>query len=69
MLTVTLVGESAHVKPVEGETDDVRETVPVKPWSPVIVIVEAPGAPASMDKFVGLAATVKSWTVKVRDAA
>jgi len=31
LLRATLVGENAHVNPVEGETVVVREILPVKP--------------------------------------
>jgi hypothetical protein len=57
---VTLVGLSVQVNPVEGETDDVRVTVPVNPWIEVTVIVEVPVAPALTVTLVGLALIVKS---------
>ena len=58
---VTLVGvnEQAEVLLVT------RFTIPAKPSSPVIVIVDVPGLPLSALTLVGLAAMVKSWTVKV----
>jgi hypothetical protein len=58
-----LVGERVHVRPVEGETAAVRETVPVKPLKPETVIVESPTEPDGTLRVVGFAATVKSWTV------
>ena len=58
-LSATLVGDSVHVRPVEGETDDVRLTVPVNPPTPVTVIVEVPVAPALTPTEVGLADRVK----------
>ena len=42
-----------------------RLTMPAKPWSAVIVMVEVPALPAFTVTLVGLAAIVKSWTVKV----
>jgi hypothetical protein len=36
---VTLVGARVHVRPAGVEADAVRSTVPVKPFSPVTVIV------------------------------
>ncbi len=58
MLRTTLRGEKAQVKPVVGEAVPVRETVPLKPWSPVTVSVELPDAPASIDRVEGLTETV-----------
>lgn len=57
---VTLVGLSAQVSPVDGDTEDDRVTVPVNPWIELTVIVEVPVAPAVIVTFVGLAVTVKS---------
>jgi len=57
---VTLVGDSAQVIPVEGVTLEVSATLPVNPWSAVIVTIEVPEAPASAVTVVGLAETVKS---------
>lgn len=62
---VTLVGLREQARPVAGETVDVRLTVPVKPFTPVTVMVEVPVAPALIVTDVGLAANVKSRTVKV----
>ena len=60
---VTLVGVRVQVKPVAGDTAEVRLTTPVKPFSAVTVIVEVPEAPARIVTVVGLAAMVKSCTV------
>lgn len=60
-----LVGASVHVIPVTGLMLNARLTAPLKPWSPVTVIVEVPEAPALTMTVVGLAAIVKSWTVYV----
>jgi len=54
-----------QVRPVAGETLADSETIPLKPFSPVIVIVEVPAAPVFTLTDVGLAAIVKSWTVNV----
>jgi hypothetical protein len=59
---VTLVGVSVQVSPVVGLMLEARLTTPLKPWSAVIVMVEVP-APVFIVTVVGLAATVKSWTV------
>ena len=40
-------------------------TVPAKPLIAVTVMVEVPVAPALTVTLVGLAVTVKSWTMKV----
>lgn len=62
--SVTLAGLSEQVRPVEGETDDVNVTVPVKPFTGATVIVEAPAAPTDTATVVGLADRVKSGTIK-----
>ena len=53
----------AQLRPFAGETVVVRPTVPVNPFRLATVIVELPRAPASAVADVGLADTVKSWTV------
>ncbi len=58
---VTLAGVSVHVRPVEGEDDEARLTVPVKLLTGAIVIVEVVGLPALALAEVGLADTLKSW--------
>ena len=60
---MTLVGDNVHVKPVAGDTANVRAMVPVKPRSGVTVVIEDPETPARVPTFVGLTATVKSCTV------
>jgi hypothetical protein len=62
--SVTLVGDRLQVKPVAGDTVDVRATVPPKPRSALTLMVDDPEAPARTLMLVGLAETVKSWTVK-----
>ncbi len=59
-----LLGVRVHVRP-DGETDDVRATVPVNPLTGATVIVEVAAALARTVALVGLAATVKSFTVTV----
>jgi hypothetical protein len=51
-------GESVHVKPLDGETDETRSTVPVKPFCAVTVMVDVPVAPARTVTAVGLAVRV-----------
>jgi hypothetical protein len=53
-----LVGDRLHAKPLVGEIEEVRLTVPVKPLCAVTVIVEVPVAPARAVTAVGLAVTV-----------
>ena len=60
---VTLVGLRVAVRPDDALV--VRLTVPVKPLTAVTVTVDVPGAPALIVMLVGLAAMVKSWTVKL----
>jgi hypothetical protein len=59
-----LVGLRVQVKP-PGDTEDVRATVPVKPFAGATVIVEVAAVPAVVVTAVGLAVTVKSVTVTV----
>jgi hypothetical protein len=63
---VTLVGDSVHVSPAGVDADDVSDTVPVRPFRAVTVIVDVPDAPASI--WLGLtapAAIEKSTTWNV----
>jgi hypothetical protein len=55
-----LVGDSAQVRPVEGDTDDARAIVPVKPCRGVTAMVDVPEAPAKIVTDVGLAERAKS---------
>jgi hypothetical protein len=59
-LSATLVGDSVQARPVEGETEAVRLTVPVNPPEPVTVMVEDPVAPASIVTLVGVADRLKA---------
>ena len=54
-----------QVSPVEGDDAEVRLTVPVNPLMGAIVIVEVAGDPVLAFAVVGLAVTLKSWTVTV----
>jgi hypothetical protein len=60
--SVTLVGLKVQVSPVEGDTEYVRETVPVNELIDVTVIVDVSVAPALTVTLVGLAITEKSGT-------
>jgi hypothetical protein len=62
---VTLVGLRPHASPVDGDTLEVSEMVPENPSSPFTVTVEDPLLPEKTSMLVGLAETVKSWTVYV----
>ena len=55
----TLVGLRVHVRPVAGETEEVRATVPVNPLVEVTVMVDVPVVPAKTVTLVGLAVIVK----------
>ena len=59
---VTLVGASMQVNPVEGETVDVRDTVPVNALIDVTVIVVVPEVPAVIVTPTELGVIVKSGT-------
>jgi hypothetical protein len=59
-----LVGDRVHVRPA-GETADVSATVPVKPFTGAIVIVDVAAVPTLTLAVVGLAVTEKSVTMKV----
>lgn len=60
-----LVGLSVHVAPPDGETEEVKLTVPVKPFTGATVIVEVTVDPEVELIVVGLADTVKSLIVTV----
>lgn len=60
VVIATLVGVAVHARPVGGEADVARLTLPAKPFRPVTVIVEVPVAPAFALTLFGLARTVKS---------
>jgi len=60
--SVTLVGVSVQLNPVEGDTESVRDTVPVNALIEVAVIVDVPAVPARTITLVGLAVTEKSGT-------
>jgi hypothetical protein len=59
-------GLRVQVKPVEGDIEDTRVTVPVRPCRAgraVTVIVDVPATPEFTVMLGMLATTVKSWTV------
>ena len=60
-----LAGVRVQVNPVAGDTEEVRATVPVNPWSGATVIVEVPAVPALAVTLVGEAVTEKSLMVTV----
>jgi hypothetical protein len=59
-----LVRVTAHVSPVDGETELTRVTVPVKPWRPVSVTVDVPVEPARTVTTLVDVMIVKSCTVR-----
>jgi len=59
-----LLGDRVQVKPA-GDTALASATVPVNPLIGATVIVEVATVPTVVVTAVGLAATVKSWTVNV----
>ena len=63
---VMLVELKVHDRLVEFVVT-ARVTAPVKPFTGTTVTVEIPAAPTFALTVVGLAATVKSWKVKVTD--
>jgi len=60
---VTLADDRLQDRPVEGETEADRATVPVKPCRLATVIVEVPDVLTRTVRLVGLAVTVKSCIV------
>ena len=60
-----IAGVRVQVNPVAGDTEEVRATVPVNPWSGATVIVEVPAVPALAVTLVGEAVTEKSLMVTV----
>lgn len=65
LLSVTLFDDRVQARPVDGEIDLVRLTVPANPLRPVTVMAEFPLPPEGKFMVVGLAVTVKSCTVYV----
>lgn len=61
---VTLVGDNVQVKPVAGDTVDVRAMVPVNPRTGVTLVVEDPETPARTLTLNRLREIAKSCTVK-----
>ena len=65
LMSVTLVDDRLQISPADGEMAVVRVTVPANPSRLVTVIPEFPAPPEGKLRVVGLAVTVKSWTVYV----
>ena len=59
---VTLVGDKAQDRPVEGDVEELRFTVPGKAFKEEMVIVEVTVEPALVVKLIGLAVIEKSGT-------
>jgi len=57
---VTLVGVRVHVRPVVGEIDVERSTLPVKPLIGATDMVDDAGVPILLVRLVGFAETEKS---------
>jgi len=55
-----LLGVRVQVKPVAGDIEEAKATVPLKPFIGATVMVEVLATPALVVRFVGVAATVKS---------
>ena len=60
---VTLVGASVQVRPVAGDVEELRFTVPRKALTEEMVIVEVTAEPALVATLVGLAVIEKSGTL------
>jgi hypothetical protein len=60
-----LAGVRVQVKPVAGDLEDARATVPVNPLTGATVIVEVAAVPAVVVTDVVLAVTEKSVTARV----
>ena len=60
---ITLAGDRVQVRPVEGDMEEVRFTVPGKALIEESVIVEVTAEPALLVTLVGLALTEKSGTL------
>ena len=59
-----LLGVTVQVNPA-GDTELASATVPVNPFTGATVIVEVAGVLTVVVTAVGLAVTVKSWTMNV----
>jgi hypothetical protein len=60
---VTLVGASVQVRPVAGDVEELRLTMPAKALTEEIVIVDVAAEPALVGTLVGLAVIEKSGTL------
>jgi hypothetical protein len=58
-----LPGVRLQIKPVAGDIEEVRATVPVKLFTDATVTVDGPATPALTVRLVGAPERVKSCTV------
>jgi hypothetical protein len=58
----TLAGEKVQARPVDGDMEELRFTVPVNPFTDATVTVVVPAEAALVVKLVGLAVIEKSGT-------
>ena len=63
---VTLVGFKLQLRPVEGETEDARATVPVKPPIEDTITVDVPKTPVAAATLVGLGLMEKPIATKLK---
>ena len=61
-MRTTLEGDSVHDRPVVGDMEELRFTVPVNPLTEDIVIVAVMAEPALVVRLAGLAVIEKSGT-------
>ncbi len=62
---ITWTGNMAHMRPLEGVTEEERVTFPLNPLTPATAIDGVPALPTLREMLVGLAVTVKSTTLTV----
>lgn len=60
---VTIDGDKVHLRPVLGETELSRLTIPTNPFTLVTVTVDVAGEPVFVVTLVGLNDNPKSCTV------
>ncbi len=63
-----LAGPSEHDRPDEGEIEELRLTVPVKPLALTALIVVFPVEPTLRATFTGLAVSTKSCAMNSTEA-
>ena len=62
-MRLTLVGARMQVRPVDGDAEEFKVTVPLNALTEEMVIVEVTADPASVATIVGLAVIEKSGTL------